>query len=191
MDVPALHELIEDKFAPGPLLAVQGLVNTYSFEDEEELLPDPEGSERWLREVGLINPRTGISPEEYEELIELRGAVRTLLEANHTGEIKPGATETLRRLATAHPVEFDVNEGGEVTLDLDPAQSAGRLIAQTIGIIAGAQGRDEWRRLKICAADDCRWAFYDSSKNRGGTWCRMEVCGNRVKNRRYRSKVGP
>jgi len=38
------------------------------------------------------------------------------------------------------------------------------------------------------ASDDCRWAFYDSSKNRGGTWCRMEECGNRVKNRRYRDR---
>jgi len=28
----------------------------------------------------------------------------------------------------------------------------------------------------------------DASKNRGATWCQMEVCGNRVKNRRYRKR---
>ena len=29
---------------------------------------------------------------------------------------------------------------------------------------------------------------YDSSRNRGGTWCQMEVCGNRIKNRHYRER---
>ena len=31
-------------------------------------------------------------------------------------------------------------------------------------------------------------AFFDSSRNRGGSWCRMEVCGNRIKNRHYRRR---
>jgi len=188
MNVQALQELIEDKFAPGPLLAVQGLVNTYSFEDDEELMSDPEGSELWLRRVGLIGPKVKVSPEDHRELIQLREAVRAMLEANHTGRLEPGAAAKLRRLAADHPAGFTVEDDGGVALDLRPAGSAGELIAQTIGIVADAQSHDRWRRLKICAADDCRWAFYDSSKNRGGTWCRMEVCGNRVKNRRYRSR---
>jgi predicted RNA-binding Zn ribbon-like protein len=45
-----------------------------------------------------------------------------------------------------------------------------------------------WARLKLCAAPDCRWAFYDTSRNAGGRWCRMEACGNRNKTRAYRRR---
>ena len=47
---------------------------------------------------------------------------------------------------------------------------------------------EEWTRLKVCARDSCRWAFYDTSRNRSGRWCSMAGCGNIVKMRRaYRA----
>jgi hypothetical protein len=45
-----------------------------------------------------------------------------------------------------------------------------------------------WTRMKICAAEDCLWAYCDHSKSRTGRWCAMETCGNRHKTRRYRRK---
>ena len=75
-----------------------------------------------------------------------------------------------------------------LSLDLEPAKSIDGVIAQLIGIIFQAQLEGEWPRLKICASDECRWAFFDSSRNRGGTWCQMEICGNRIKNRAYRRR---
>ncbi len=188
MNVQVLEELIEYKFAPGPLLAVQGFANTHSYENEEELLGGPEESRRWLVEAGLIGSEVKVSAGEQEELLELRSAIRSMMNANHDDTVDPEAIATLGRLVERHPVRFAVSPDGGVALDLEPAGSAGDLIAQTVGIISQAQERGEWRRLKICPASDCRWAFYDTSKNRGGTWCRMEVCGNRSKNRRYRSK---
>ena len=81
-----------------------------------------------------------------------------------------------------------VSAEGNVSLDTDPPGSVDGLIAQMVGIIFQAQIDATWPRLKVCAAHDCRWSFYDSSRNRGGTWCQMEVCGNRIKNRTYRSR---
>jgi predicted RNA-binding Zn ribbon-like protein len=46
-----------------------------------------------------------------------------------------------------------------------------------------------WARVKACRAEDCRWAFYDFSRNRSGTWCDMAVCGNRAKVRAYRART--
>jgi len=43
-----------------------------------------------------------------------------------------------------------------------------------------------WPRLKVCRK--CEWAFYDYSKNRSGSWCSMQLCGNRLKTRAYRSR---
>ena len=62
------------------------------------------------------------------------------------------------------------------------------MVAQVVGVVLRAQIDGTWPRLKVCAADDCRWAFYDSSRNRGGNWCKMEICGNRMKNRSYRAR---
>jgi hypothetical protein len=58
-------------------------------------------------------------------------------------------------------------------------------------ILAGvvvASSKGTWARMKICAAEDCRWAYYDHSKSRTGRWCAMETCGNRHKTMRYRRK---
>jgi predicted RNA-binding Zn ribbon-like protein len=45
-----------------------------------------------------------------------------------------------------------------------------------------------WSRLKTCENDECRWAFYDQSKNRSAKWCSMQSCGNRMKARAYRAR---
>jgi len=46
----------------------------------------------------------------------------------------------------------------------------------------------DWRRLKICANDACRWAFYDESRNRIRIWCDSTRCGNVMKVRRFRER---
>ena len=55
--------------------------------------------------------------------------------------------------------------------------------------MATAQADGTWHRLKACADDGCRWAFYDHSKNRRGRWCSMAVCGNQHKARAYRERA--
>ena len=62
------------------------------------------------------------------------------------------------------------------------------LVASLLAIIARAQGDGSWERMKACAAEDCRWAFYDRSRNRSRTWCSMAECGNRAKARSYRAR---
>ncbi len=60
------------------------------------------------------------------------------------------------------------------------------------GVVATAVARlailDEWERVKICPADECRWAFFDASRNRSRQWCSMAVCGNRAKARAHRER---
>lgn len=45
-------------------------------------------------------------------------------------------------------------------------------------------------RIRICAADDCDWLFYDTSRNQSRKWCDMSTCGNRAKVARYREGRG-
>jgi predicted RNA-binding Zn ribbon-like protein len=79
-----------------------------------------------------------------------------------------------------------------VTIEL-PAGGTPRLVARdVVGAVFAAASRlavlGQWERVKICPADDCRWAFYDRSRNHSRTWCSMQVCGNREKARSWRDR---
>lgn len=188
MDVTELERQIEYKFAPVPLIAVQALANTYSFEDDEELLLDPASARKWLLDSDLASKEIEVDAKGLRELVEFRTLIRNLLDANLTGQQDRKGNAALGRLAAEHPVAMKVGADGSVSLDTDPVASIDALISQMVGITFQAQVDATWPRLKVCASDECRWAFFDSSRNRGGTWCQMEVCGNRIKNRTYRSR---
>lgn len=44
-------------------------------------------------------------------------------------------------------------------------------------------------RVRVCAADTCRWVFVDNSRRGNRRWCDMSVCGNRAKARRHYARV--
>lgn len=50
-----------------------------------------------------------------------------------------------------------------------------------------AVGDDSWARLKVCSAEECAWAYFDTTKNRARAWCEWG-CGNRSKTRSYRAR---
>ena len=111
--------------------------------------------------------------------------MRALAAANAEGKVDRGASRRLQEHVGARSVPLTVDSGG-LDLDLTPARSVEEFLSLMIGIAFRSQVEDEWRRLN--RNDECRWAFFDSSRNRGGSWCRMEVGGNRIKNRHYRRR---
>ena len=46
---------------------------------------------------------------------------------------------------------------------------------------------EDRKRIKQCG--NCGYLFVDNSKNRSRRWCSMEICGNRVKARRFAKKA--
>jgi predicted RNA-binding Zn ribbon-like protein len=61
-------------------------------------------------------------------------------------------------------------------------------VAEIGQAVLRAQADGSWERLKACRDEECRWVFYDSSRNRSGTWCDMGLCGSRTKVRAYRQR---
>ena len=101
MDVSELERQIEYKFAPAPLIALQALANTYSFEDDEELLLDPKIGPQLADRLrpgdrGPRRRRGGAA--EADRVPDL---IRSLMDANLTGEQDREANETLGRLAAS------------------------------------------------------------------------------------------
>ena len=48
---------------------------------------------------------------------------------------------------------------------------------------------EDLNRIKQCS--NCGYLFVDNSKNKSRRWCSMEICGNRVKARRFASRTRP
>jgi predicted RNA-binding Zn ribbon-like protein len=44
-------------------------------------------------------------------------------------------------------------------------------------------------RLRVCAGDDCGWAYVDRSRNGLRRWCQMSTCGTAEKTRRRRQRL--
>jgi len=43
-------------------------------------------------------------------------------------------------------------------------------------------------RVRRCAGEECRWMFFDATRNRNRRWCDMADCGNIDKVRRFRRR---
>ncbi len=144
-------------------------LNTVDVEEGLDLLDEDPAWRAWLGEHGMS---AGDQPRN--DRAEAR-ALRDQLRAVAQGEQGATAEFTL----TLVLVDGEARLGGEDGLE------------QVLGAVARLAVRGELPRVKICPADDCRWAFYDTSRNSSRQWCSMAVCGNRAKARAHRARQSP
>lgn len=175
------------KAAPPPLRIVQELVNTTDHEHGREWLASPAELRSWLCDRRLLGARARVGPGELARALELREALRALLIANNTGRSADEQLAVLNRVSGRSRLgaHFDAR-GVELR---SRARGVDRALGEILGVVATAIGDGSWERLKACR--NCRWAFYDYSRNRSATWCSMQLCGNRLKTRAYRRRARP
>jgi predicted RNA-binding Zn ribbon-like protein len=173
--------------APGELRLVQAFVNTIDIEEQRDELTTPERLRAWLAAHNLMDSAERISAADLQLALEVREALRALLLANNEGVVDTEAVEALNRAATRASLLVRFQPDGHVRLESGAAGVDGA-IARLLAIVFAAMVEGSWARLKACRNDTCRWAFYDASKNQGGTWCSMAICGSRIKARAYRRR---
>jgi predicted RNA-binding Zn ribbon-like protein len=173
--------------APEPLELVRTFVNTYDVESGADELAAPASTRTWLVAHDLLAAGTPLRRPDQRRVVELREALRALLLANNGEPLDAAAVTTLNAVAERAPLAavFDPSGTIGVTGREDGVDGA---LGELIAIVLQAVADGSWSRLKVCAADDCQWAFYDRSRNRSGQWCVMAVCGNRNKARSYRER---
>jgi predicted RNA-binding Zn ribbon-like protein len=110
---------------------------------------------------------------------ELRDDLRHAVESGDAGPVN----QWIER-AGLRPVVADAGIGYR-----HEAGPAGDYLAAVLAAI----GAGMWKRLKACP--DCRWVFYDSTRNGSKRWCLMyaggpggRACGTIAKVRRYRDR---
>jgi predicted RNA-binding Zn ribbon-like protein len=163
-------------------------VNTLDIEEETDALGEPEQLGAWIAE------KTGdfageLDHGDLDRVLTLRESLRTLLGGNNGEEI--GARELVPLREAAERTRIRTTFSADGSLDLAPARSGlSGFEARLLLAIERLQSHGAWPRLKVCTDEECRWAFYDTTRNHSKTWCSMDVCGNREKTRRYRERKG-
>ncbi len=171
--------------APPEMERLRRFVNTRDVEQDTERFEEPRALETWLEEEGLPRPER-ISRGDLTRVREVREALRAIALANNEGGRAPEAEATLDAAARRADLSVRFREGSShVEPGRDGVDAA---IGSLLAIVDAAMRDGSWSRFKVCRNDRCRWAFYDSSRNRGGHWCTMAVCGSRMKARAYRDR---
>jgi len=179
----------ESKPAPGRLRLVQALVNTVELPDGSDRLAGRSDARPWLVDNQLLARHAELAEADLDLVRGVREALRALLVHNAGGP--PPADSVLaplREIASAGTARACLGDDGEVQLTATGDSMRDRLVDLFV-IVRDAQRDGHWRLLKACANDECQWAFYDKSRNHGGTWCEMSTCGNKLKNRAFRART--
>lgn len=186
--IPPWYPGDEAKPAPMPLLLVQAFVNTVDLEKGSDLLGEPRTVGTWLARAGLLERNSQLSTGDGALARATRESIRGLLIANGDGAVAAAELAPLRGLADAARPRLVVSADGLLGLESPPGERIEDALVGLLLVIREAQEDGTWSRLKICANSECRWAYYDRSRNQQGSWCDMAVCGNRLKNRQLRAR---
>jgi predicted RNA-binding Zn ribbon-like protein len=180
--VDSIDYLADAEPAPGRLALVERFVNTVDLEHGREMLSEPER----LRSILGLGRDVAVGAADLRRALEVREALRSLALANNGGDADPEAPAVLERAAARGRLVVRFGDDG---VELSPSSpGVDGALADLVGIVYTATADGTWSRLKACRRDVCHWLFYDRSRNRSAVWCRMAVCGNRIKTRAYRER---
>jgi predicted RNA-binding Zn ribbon-like protein len=156
-----------------PLEQVRELLNSWRIPNDTRAPTDL--FDRFLRATPVA------SSHERATLRGLRDDLRACLE--HPAEEASRLNAWIAWLAAAPVVA-----GGAIRFG-----ASGGLPGRLLGIVLSAVADGRWARLKACP--DCRWVFYDHTRNGSKRWCLMNAggpqgraCGTIAKVRRYRER---
>ncbi|MDN4067321.1 CGNR zinc finger domain-containing protein [Paenibacillus vini] len=96
----------------------------------------------------------------------------------------------LNRMLDLGPVKRKAKlEGGELGIGLTPVREDWhQVMAEVAASFLQSLIEGEGGRIRICDNPDCRWVFYDDTRNRTKKYCDDKTCGNLMKVRRFRAK---
>ncbi len=172
-------------------------INTLHFDDGQATddITSDEGVADWLATHGMLHEGTGGEaarcPDGLERARQVRSALRGLVDATAAGATPDeAAVATLNAVLRSRIVpELEVGPDGLRMSHRHLGDPVDGALALLVGPIVEelASGRPE--RFRVCANDECRWAFFDSSPTGRRRWCDMRSCGNRAKAARHRARA--
>lgn len=176
---------------PEPVQRLVAFINTRHCPDGDDVLAD-ERAPGWLATwLGRDDAELSVEPDALLALRDLREGMRELAAANNGQQADTDVIQGAATVLASAPVILQLGDdqrGPHLVADSD-ADPARRTVAAVAQSYLTVRASGDWARVKSCAAADCRWAYFDTSRNRSRRWCDMTNCGNRAKNRTWRERV--
>jgi len=158
------------------------------FGGEVEYLKDPIWRMAFLRASQLSAPLD--QPFPLRSFVALRNNLRTA--ATQISESGDMSSDLLRRLNKALAVAVRRSIEGTkrgYRMRVRPVDASWNSVeSEIVASFAAFVESGQLHRLKACSNPDCRWVFFDATKNNMRRWCNDRVCGNRDRVGRYRAK---
>lgn len=172
--------------APGQLETVRRFINTWSVPNHTRVETDTlprlvRRPDEWHAQFGAKRSSKLDSLDRLQHLrADLRGACRA-------GQ---GSEDTLNNWFSDIALTTQARRiDGVIRLTFESPEKS--FTALIVTAVASAIAAGEWHRLKTCP--DCRWAFYDHTRNGSKRWCGMakgapdgRACGTIAKVTAYR-----
>ena len=158
---------------------------------EDRLASDSSWLDEFLARWHLAAPGRH-TRRELDELARLRSLLRRLIETVAAGRRITGSDLVeLNGFLVARPLRRTLAPSGDAyEFALTPLRSDWTCtLAEIAASFAELAAGVELGRIKVCSNPQCRWAFYDETKNRRRRWCDSAICGNRDKVRRFRERT--
>lgn len=156
--------------APGALERVRELLNTWLI---------PNDTRRPADRFGDYARRHRLTRQDRDVMRRLRDDLRAAVERD------PSSDELINAWLDTLGFRTVVRDGRLVF------QHAGGPAGETLDAVLEAINNGRWDRIKACP--DCRWVFYDHTRNASKRWCLMTAggpegrsCGTIAKVRRHR-----
>lgn len=169
---------------PGAVGLLQDFLNTADIESETDQVATPAALGEWLERKGVVPQAAEVGASDHARVLELRERLRNALEAITHGTSPRTAFARLNQIAGHAPLRVRFGDAAH----LEPARRDAAALGPILATVYDALSDEALVRLKVCRNEACRWAFYDTSRNRSGVWCTMAICGNRQKGRVFRRR---
>src|SRR5882757_3733707 len=139
-------------------------VNTAGFGPDREDVPTPAALAAWLTGQGL-DPGHRATRADWEEGLAVREALRDLLLAHN--EVETDIARAIGVLDTAAQHSGLGVRFADGAARIEPRAAGVRgAVGRILAEVSAGMADGTWERLKACRADDCKFAFLDTAKNR-------------------------
>ncbi len=159
-----------------------------------EIFKEPLKDEKWILNFNKtwdLNIESCLEEEEQiKTLLDLRTLLSKMIYANcKKEEIDLNDLKILNKYMEYYKFKKNIIvENNQYKIINSPVENTGDiLIYEIISSFFLLISENKFDRLNFCKNPDCRWIFYDESKNKTRKWC-DNTCASLMKVRRYREK---
>jgi predicted RNA-binding Zn ribbon-like protein len=180
----------DDTVVPAAVRLIRDFVNTFEPQIDDESWTSPDSLRDWFAQQGLLAADARLSEGDLGVAVTIREGLRAVLLGHAGHHADPAAIDQLNRALGGAPVALRFADDGHALVATRDAPLH-RALAGLVDAIRRCGEDGTWPRLKVCARDTCRWAYYDASRNQARRWCSMAGCGNYIKMKRaYAVRTG-